>query len=220
MSDAHPTPGRSSTPGAPPSGAAAAWDERYAGSDLVWSGTPNVFVEAEAAHLAPGRALDLGAGEGRNAVWLAERGWQVEAVDFSSVGLAKAQALAAQRGVTITTTVADVTAPLDVAPADLVVVCYLQLPHEPLVRALRDAARLTQPGGRLVVVAHERDNLARGVGGPQDPAVLPTVGEVVAALDGTGLVIERAEQVLRRVETDTGPRDAIDLVVRGVRPLG
>ncbi|MEY3019992.1 MAG: hypothetical protein RLZZ272_976, partial [Actinomycetota bacterium] len=178
-----------------------------------------VWVERECAALAPGRAIDLAAGEGRNAVWLAERGWDVEAVDFSPVGLDKARAMAAERGVALTTTVADVTTPLDVAPADLVLVCYLQLPREPLARALVGAARLTAPGGTLVVVAHDRDNLERGIGGPPDPAVLPSVTEVVAALDGSGLEVVRAEQVVRRVETDDGEREAIDLVVRALRPV-
>ncbi|MEY3019811.1 MAG: hypothetical protein RLZZ272_795 [Actinomycetota bacterium] len=198
---------------------AAAWDARYGASGLVWSSTPNVWVERECADLAPGRALDLAAGEGRNAVWLAERRWDVEAIDFSPVGLDKARAMAAERGVALTTTVADVTAPLDVAPADLVLVCYLQLPREPLARALVEAARLTAPGGTLVVVAHDRDNLERGIGGPPDPAVLPSVTEVVAALDGSGLEVVRAEQVVRRVETDDGEREAIDLLVRALRPV-
>ena len=65
---------------------ARAWDERYAASELVWSATPNRFVEAELAELAPGRAVDLAAGEGRNALWLADRGWHVTAVDFSLAG--------------------------------------------------------------------------------------------------------------------------------------
>ncbi|MEL0282956.1 MAG: SAM-dependent methyltransferase, partial [Ilumatobacter sp.] len=60
---------------------AAGWDERYAGTDLVWSAGPNVFIEEICAGLEPGSALDLAAGEGRNAVWLAERGWDVTAVD-------------------------------------------------------------------------------------------------------------------------------------------
>src|SRR4051812_9854296 len=72
---------------------AAAWDERYAAAELGWSASPNRFVAAELADLSPGRALDLAAGEGRNALWLAERGWQVTAVDFSRVGLEKARAL-------------------------------------------------------------------------------------------------------------------------------
>lgn len=70
----------------------AEWDRRYAGSDLVWTAEPNRFVEAELTHLRPGRALDLGCGEGRNAVWLAEHGWQVTGVDFSPVALEKGRA--------------------------------------------------------------------------------------------------------------------------------
>ena len=69
---------------------ADAWDERYAASELVWSAAPNRFVEAECADLPPGRAVDLAAGEGRNAIWLAGRGWRVTAVDFSRVALEKA----------------------------------------------------------------------------------------------------------------------------------
>src|SRR5215469_15049772 len=78
----------------------AMWNQRYAETELLWSAGPNRFVEEELADLPPGRALDLGAGEGRNAIWLAERGWQVTAVDFSAAGLAKAARLAGRRGVT------------------------------------------------------------------------------------------------------------------------
>ena len=75
------------------------WDELYASTELVWTAEANRFVVEELTGLAAGRALDLGTGEGRNAIWLAERGWQVTAVDFSAVGLAKATELAARRGV-------------------------------------------------------------------------------------------------------------------------
>ena len=67
------------------------WDDRYAASELVWSAGPNLFVEELCRDLAPGRSIDLAAGEGRNAVWLAEQGWDSTAVDFSAVGLAKAE---------------------------------------------------------------------------------------------------------------------------------
>ena len=194
------------------------WDERYRSSPLVWSTGPNVWLAEEAARLTPGRAIDLAAGEGRNALWLVERGFDVEAVDFSAVAIDKARAWAHERGLALATTVADVTAPLDIEAADLVVVCYLQLDRASLARAHAQAARLTCPGGTLLVIAHARANLERGVGGPPDPAVLPTVSEVVADLEGTGLVIERAEEVVRPVETDEGAREAIDLVVRAVRP--
>ncbi len=70
-----------------------AWDERYAGDELVWSAQPNRFLVAEVETLPPGRALDLACGEGRNAVWLAERGWDVTGVDFSNAGIDKARRL-------------------------------------------------------------------------------------------------------------------------------
>jgi SAM-dependent methyltransferase len=196
---------------------AADWDERYRGTDLVWSTTPNAFVVEAVADLAPGRVLDLAGGEGRNALWLAEHGWDAELVEYSQVALDRATQLALERGLTLVTTLADVTAAPPLAPADLVLLCYLQLPEQPLAAALRHAASLVAPGGRLLVIAHERDNLAHGVGGPPDPAVLPTVAQVLAALTGTGLDIERAEQVRRPVATQDRTRDAIDLVVRAVR---
>ncbi len=88
---------------------ATGWDERYAASGLVWSSGPNRTVADEVGGLTAGTALDLGAGEGRNALWLAEQGWTVTAVDFSAVGLDKARAIARQRRLQLTTAVADVT---------------------------------------------------------------------------------------------------------------
>src|SRR5207244_12631949 len=76
---------------------ATAWDERYRSAELVWGVRPNRWVERELADLPPGRALDLACGEGRNALWLAARGWQVTAVDFSAVALDKARALESQQ---------------------------------------------------------------------------------------------------------------------------
>lgn len=79
----------------------AAWDQRYCGPGLVWGAGPNQFVAGELAALPAGRAIDLGTGEGHNAIWLAERGWRVTAVDFSAAGLARAARLAAERGVSV-----------------------------------------------------------------------------------------------------------------------
>ena len=197
---------------------AATWDDRYRDRGLVWGTGPNALVAAETADLPPGRMLDLAGGEGRNAIHLAEQGWDAEVVEFSEVALEKARGLAASRGVTIATTLADVTAAPDLASADLVLICYLQVPAAPYAAAVRHAATRVAPGGTLLVVVHDRDNLERGVGGPPDPAMLPTVADTRVALDGSGLEVVRAEQVLRRVETPDGPRDAVDHVVRAVRP--
>ena len=197
---------------------ATAWDERYAASELVWSLGPNAFVEQQVADLPPGRALDLAAGEGRNALWLAGRGWDVTALDFSLVGVDTGRQLAADRGVDVTWVVADATTWRDEGAFDLVVVCYLQLVEEQFAAALDNAAASLAPGGTLLVLAHDADNLERGHGGPPDPAVLPDVAQVLRALEPHGLAVPSAGQVERHVETDDGPRTAIDLLVRAVRP--
>ncbi len=162
---------------------ASAWDERYRGAEYVWAVEPNRFVAEQVLPLAPGRALDLGAGEGRNAVWLAGRGWDVTAVDFSAEGMAKADRLAADHGVGITTEVADVLAfPVEPAAWDLVLLSYLQLPTDERLDVVRRGAAGVAAGGTLLVVAHDRSNLERGYGGPQYPEVLYDVDETVAAV--------------------------------------
>jgi SAM-dependent methyltransferase len=192
------------------------WNDRYRSAELVWSAQPNRFLVAEVTGLAPGRALDLAAGEGRNAVWLAEQGWAVTAADYSRVAMEKARALAASRGVVIDTLVADATTFPRVPVFDLVVVAYLQLPEPDRSRALGNAAASVAPGGTLLVIAHDEENLDHGYGGPQDPSVLTGPEQVAAALADLELV--RAERVPRPVETPDGPRVAVDHVVRARRP--
>jgi len=194
------------------------WDDRYASTDLVWTAEPNVFVVRELAGLQPGRALDLGAGEGRNAIWLAEHGWQVTAVDFSGVALAKAARLAAGRGVTgITWVTADLRG-YQPPPGsfDLVLLAYIHLPPAESDALLHAAATALAPGGTLLVIGHDRDNIAHGYGGPQEPTVLYQAAEVVAALPG--LIIVQAGQERRPVPADDGERTAIDTLVRAQRP--
>jgi len=192
------------------------WDERYQGSELVWTAEPNRFLPAEVASLAPGRALDLACGEGRNALWLAERGWRVTAVDFSAVGLAKAAALAEARHVEVAWIEADLAnwVPPE-AGFDLVIVFYLHLPADERRLVLARAAAAAAPGGTVLVVGHDLSNLDGGYGGPQDPSVLTTPADLAADLDG--LTIEKAELVHRTVQTADGERTAIDNLVRAVR---
>jgi SAM-dependent methyltransferase len=196
------------------------WNERYAAKKLVWTAEANRFLVAEAADLLPGRALDLAAGEGRNAVWLAERGWSVCAVDFSDVALEKGKQLAAARKVAdkIDFQVADLRAyEPESSSFQLVMLFYLQIPQTELGPILARAAHAVAPGGTLLVVAHDSANLEHGYGGPQDPDVLYTAEQVVAALDGA-LEIEKAGPVERPVETEGGVNVAIDCLVRGKRP--
>lgn len=206
---------------------AAAWDERYAGRDLVWSHEPNAFVAAECADLAPGRALDLACGEGRNALWLAARGWAVTAADFSAVALDKGRALGEGRpgAERVAWVVADATAWAAEPAYDLVVLCYLQLPAAERGEAVRRAWGSVAPSGTFLLVAHDSANLEHGVGGPQDPAVLMTaedvLGDLAGLLDGAEVVrAERVERVVAGADAGShgrpGPRDrvALDCLVR------
>ena len=194
------------------------WDGRYATEEFIWKTDPNRFLVEELDALAAGRALDVACGEGRNAVWLASKGWRVTGVDFSREGLAKARRLATDRGVGVTWVEADVVEwQPPAASFDLVVVMYLHLPAEQRRRMLVSAATALAPGGILLVVGHDASNLLEGTGGPQDPAVLFTPEEIVEDL--YGLRIERAERVTRTVVTDAGEATAIDALIRAVRPL-
>ena len=193
------------------------WNARYAAKELVWTAEPNRLFASEVEALEPGRALDLACGEGRNAVWLADKGWRVTAVDFSDVALAKAERLAASRGVEIEWVLADV---LDYEPErrafDLVALLYLQLPHDELVQAIRSAADAVAPGGTLLVIGHDTTNLIEGHGGPKDASVLFSPEDVVSHLGD--LLVERAERVRRSVGVDDGEATAIDAFVRARRP--
>ncbi len=207
---------------------ASAWDERYAATGLVWSREPNQFVAAELADLPAGTAVDLAAGEGRNAIWLASRGWSVTAVDFSQVALDKGARLAADLDASLDVTpdltwvCADATTWQPPQPVDLVVIAYLQVPAEDRRRAVRGAYAMLRPGGTLLLVAHDSTNLTEGTGGPQDPAVLMTAEDVLADLDGLDVDVVRAERVAREVTSadehgGEERRTAWDCLVRVVR---
>ena len=200
------------------------WDARYAASDLVWSSGPNIWVEQVASDLPPGRVIDLAAGEGRNSIWLAERGWQALALDYSEVAVSRSRAIAAERlGADDDRFDAHRGDLLRIRPDrrayDLVLLVYLHVPEGERWMILRSAAEYVAPGGTLLVVGHHSDNIVDGVGGPQDPAVLYSEADLVADLEDTGLRITRAERAVRTVETPEGPREAIDAVVIAQRPL-
>jgi SAM-dependent methyltransferase len=191
----------------------ALWDQRHAVGEPIESSEPDPTLVDEIGSLRPGRALDLGAGDGRNAIWLARHGWQVTAVDFSQVALDRGRGLATVSGVRVEWQLADL---LDWSPGarlyDLVALFFIHLPREERRDVYARAAAAVAPGGTLLVVGHDRTNLADGVGGPQDPDVLFTPGEVAADL--VGFRIERTEVVRRRAADGRGP---IDAIVRAVR---
>jgi SAM-dependent methyltransferase len=195
---------------------AKAWDARYAAPELVWSLTPNQFVAAELADLPPGRALDVAAGEGRNAIWLARRGWRVTAVDFSRVALAKGRELAGDAD--IEWVCADATTWRPDTEYDLAVVAYLQLAAEERRAAVSRAFGSLRPGGTFFLVAHDSTNLLLGTGGPQDPSVLMTAEDVLGDLGGEDFEVLRADRVTREVARPDGTVDtALDALVRLVR---
>lgn len=192
------------------------WNARYDTDELIWRAEPNRFVRAELADLPPGNGLDLACGEGRNAVWLAARGWRMTAIDFADRAIEKARDLAARHGVDVDFEVADATSYHPAHRFDLVLSCYLQLAEPERSAALACGRDAVAPEGTFLLVAHDRSNLDRGYGGPQDPDVLPVPDDIVAALDG--FVIERAEVVDRVVTTEEGQRVAKDTLVRARRP--
>jgi SAM-dependent methyltransferase len=181
----------------------ARWDERYAATDRLWSAEPNATVAEVVASIPPGRALDLGTGEGRHAVWLARRGWSVTAVDFSAVGVDRGRA--ESDGLAIDWVVADLREwePPAGATFDLVLAAYLHLADDVFARVRTWLA----PGGSLVVLGHALRNLTEGVGGPQDPRLLHTEEQLRTA--ATGLEIDQLREVLRPTEAGV----AIDLLL-------
>jgi SAM-dependent methyltransferase len=193
------------------------WNRRYADSDLVWGSDPNRFVAEAFRGVAPrGRALDLACGEGRNAIWLAEQGWSVTAVDYSEVALARARDIAAHRGVVVEFIEADVTVwtPPERAFA-LALVAYLQVPAPDRSRVWKHCVRALGPGGELLLVGHAERNLCEGVGGPSDLAVLWDPAQIAGELETLGVTVTRADHVFRPVAD--GPRPAIDVLIRAVR---
>lgn len=193
------------------------WDRRYADAardrGLVWSPGPNRTIEELLADRSPGSAIDLGAGEGRHARWLAERGWAVTAVDFSEVGLEQGRSLTGDGPGRVEWVTADATDWSPEAPVDLVLVAYLHLPSAALIGVLRRLPDWVAPGGTLLVLGHDRDNLTRGVGGPPDPDVLYTPALLEESVRGSALHVDRCEQVRRPVEKDGRRADAIDTVL-------
>jgi SAM-dependent methyltransferase len=184
------------------------WDQRYRSADRLWSVTPNLFVADRLRSVAPGRGLDLAAGEGRNSVWLASLGWEMTAVDFSEVAVERGSAHSGN----VDFVVADI---LEWEPADtfdLVLVAYLHLDHSDLEKVLLRAKEWLSPGGELFLIGHDVSNIALGWGGPQYPEVLWDVPGIVGWLEG--MIIVESEVVRRPVETDDGPKYARDALIR------
>lgn len=140
-----------------PAPAAEFWEARYRDTDRVWSGRPNALLVREASDLAPGTALDLGCGEGADAVWLASRGWRVTGVDVSGTALDRAAGHAADAGVgdRVAWERHELGQSFPEGSFDLVSAHYLQSPVAlDQQGVLRDAARAVVHGGTLLLVLH------------------------------------------------------------------
>jgi SAM-dependent methyltransferase len=197
------------------------WDERYAASTRVWSGKPNSRLVEQVTGLAPGRALDVGCGEGADVVWLAQRGWEVTGADVSQVALDRAAAHAADEGVGERTSWARVDVvggePLP-GGMDLVAAHYLHPPldlFDTTYGAVLDAVR---PGGTLLVVAHHPADAGSGLRNPALAHLLFTPERLVALLDPEHWEVVVAEAPTREVtDADGATVTVTDTVVRALR---
>lgn len=203
------------------------WENRYRtgrGEDgRMWSGRVNATVEAQVAGLTPGSALELGCGEGADALWLAGHGWTVTAVDLSAAALEVAALHATREGLAdrVTWQQADLATWHPTQEYDLVTSAFLHSPFEfPREAILRRAASAVAPGGRLLVVSHAASPPGSGHDHDPDAPPLPTPAEVVASLDlSADWVIESNSTVERAVTWRGHDVTLVDAVVRVRRPM-
>lgn len=204
-----------------PSASAADWDQRYSGEQL-WSGNPNGSLVAEASGLATGRALDVGAGEGGDALWLAEQGWSVTASDISSRALDRIGAEAARRGLEVAGLLADANArdPFTRGAFDLVAACYASIPRTPDLRGVHNVLDAVAAGGTLVVLSHDLEAMRdpQHQHRPFDPDAYVRLEDFAAVLArADGWVIEVQEKRSRPPGSASAHHHIDDLVLRARR---
>lgn len=193
------------------------WDQRYLGRDRLFSGNPNGVLVTEAGDLPPGRALDVGCGEGADAGWLAGRGWRVTAVDISQVALDRAARTVNDPRVTWTR--ADLTSDPPLAGAfDLVSIQYFPLPRRPDHAALHRLLAAVAPGGTLLVGSHDLADLPPGGGHDADPGDYYQPAEIAALLDPAWTVLIN-ETRPRTTPAPPGTGHAHDTVLRARRAI-
>ena len=210
-----------------PSANQADWDHRY-GGDRMWSGNPNGTLVNEAQSLDPARALDVGAGEGGDALWLAEQGWTVTASDISARALARVAAEARRRGAAVECRHADANAldPFEAEAFDLVSAQYASIPRTPDDRAVRNLLNAVAPGGTLLVVGHDLEPMRAPVDTRAhsrlfDPDAYVQVDDFAAALSGApGWEIEVHEKRPRPAGAASASHHVDDIVLRARRRVG
>jgi 2-polyprenyl-3-methyl-5-hydroxy-6-metoxy-1,4-benzoquinol methylase len=196
----------------------AFWDARYATDDYIFGTAPNIFLASQAALIRPGmRVLAVADGEGRNGVWLAERGASVHAIDVSAAALAKAEKLAAERGVALETEQADL---LDwawpEAAYDLVAAIFIQFAPPPARdRIIAGIRRTLKPGGVLILQGYTPKQLEFGTGGPPSAANMYTPEQLRAWFGDWEIVhLAEHESVISEGSHHHGMSALIDLVAR------
>jgi thioredoxin reductase/SAM-dependent methyltransferase len=207
-----------------PSATATDWEHRYSGEPM-WSGNPNGTLVHEMTGLAPGRALDVGAGEGADALWLTEQGWKVTANDIAQRALDRAEAEARRRGLLLTCLRADANALDAFEPAafDLVSAQYASIPRTPDERGVRNIMDAVAPGGTLLVVSHDLEPMRIPIDTTThsrafDPDAYVRVDDIVAALTRTpGWEIEVHEKRSRPGGSATASHHVDDIVLRARR---
>ncbi|MGD0557593.1 MAG: class I SAM-dependent methyltransferase [Streptosporangiaceae bacterium] len=195
------------------------WDDRYRSRDQLFSGAPNGVLVTEVTGLVPGRALDVGAGEGGDTLWLAERGWQVTATDISSVALDRGARAAAARGVAgrVQWLPADLTKEPPAAGAyDLVSAQYFPLPRQPEHTALRGLLYAVAPGGTLLIGSHDLAELPPGEEHGFDPSDYYQPGDIAKLLDHDWTILIN-ETRPRTAPAPAGTHHAHDTVLRAQR---
>jgi SAM-dependent methyltransferase len=198
----------------------AFWDSKYSVDEYVYTKDVNRFVKESLSDLAPGKMIDLAGGEGRNTVFFAERGWQAENIDLSSVGLEKCEKLAAEKNVSelvFTTNASALDFESKLAPVDLGVCAYLQIPQAELTIAITRLVENIKPGGVFFGVWHALENLKDGFGGPQDPNVLPSIESMTEILGELPLKVEFITNRDGQVQTKQGLRPSITLTALAIK---
>ena len=198
----------------------AFWDSKYSVDEYVYTKDVNRFVKESCSDLASGKMIDLAGGEGRNTVFFAEKGWQAENIDLSSVGLEKCQKLAAEKNVSdlvFTTNASALDFDSKLAPVDLGVCAYLQIPQAELTIAITLLVESIKPGGVFFGVWHALENLKDGFGGPQNPDLLPSEESMTALLSRLPVEISFVTNRDGQVQTKEGLKPSITLTAMATK---
>ena len=192
------------------------WDERYSKEEFVYGITPNKFYAEEIEKLTPGKILFLGEGEGRNSVYAAEKGWSVDAYDYSSVAREKALRLAHTRGVEINYIVED----LDILSLteriyDAAVLIFLHLPEELRLKTHQNVIKSLKPGGKVIIEAFEKEQIKNNSGGPRDLELLYSMEDLFSDFQNFDLLkLEKVNSLLDEGNLHKGSATTVRIIAQ------